>query len=79
MLGLEAVLMQLNLYVPADKRHLLDALEKVARATGRPKNEIVLAALEKHLTSLTPSVGLFHLGQVKAFTRDDLYEERLER
>ncbi|MBE3583440.1 MAG: hypothetical protein IMX01_04940 [Limnochordaceae bacterium] len=71
--------MQLNLYVPADKQHLLNVLETVSKTTGRPKNEIVLAALEQHLTTLTPSVGQFHLGKVKSWVRSDLYEERLER
>lgn len=71
--------MQLNLYVPANKQHLLDVLEEVAKATGRPKSEIVLAALEEHLRHLTPPLGRFPLGRVRSIARSELYGERLGR
>lgn len=68
--------MQLNIYVPKEKEALLKALDTVARASGKPKNELVLEALEKYLALAAPEPGCFSLGAVKPFHRADLYEGR---
>ena len=38
--------MQLNIYVPKEKERVLIQLDALSRDLGRPKNEIVLMALE---------------------------------
>jgi hypothetical protein len=68
---------QLNLYIPKEKAQLLRALEAAARAWGRPKNEIVLEALERYLAGTAPEPGIYSLGEVKPFRRYQLYRERL--
>ncbi|MGB9887987.1 MAG: hypothetical protein ACPLRW_13480 [Moorellales bacterium] len=68
--------MQLNVYVPKERETLLRALDAAARATGKPKNEIVLEALERHLATTVPEPGIHSLGKVKPFRRSDLYEGR---
>lgn len=68
--------MQLNIYVPREKEALLKALDAAARSSGRPKNELVLEALEKYLASAVPEPGCFSLGTAKPFRRPDLYEGR---
>lgn len=50
--------MQLNIYVPQDKEHLVLRLDEVAKALGRPKNEMVLEALERFLAVTKPQVVL---------------------
>ncbi len=67
--------MQLNIYVPHDKAHVVDALERAAKITGRPKNEIVLDALERHLKSFRPPLQFFRLGALRGITRRELYGE----
>ncbi len=70
--------MQLNIYIPKEKGHILASLEKVAEATGRPKNEIVLEALELYLPKASrKSPGTFSLGRIKTTSRRDVYERRL--
>jgi hypothetical protein len=49
---------QLNIYVPQDKEHLVLRLDEVAKALGRPKNEMVLEALERFLAVTKPQVVL---------------------
>ena len=72
--------MQLNIYVPKEKSEVLAALDRAAELTGRPKNEIVLEALERHLLTMAPiELGRFNLGEVSLGKRSDIYEERLSR
>jgi hypothetical protein len=71
--------MQLNIYVPARKRGLLKELEEASRKSGRPKNDLLLEALERYLTPSRQTLGRHHLGEVKAWRRGDLYERRLGR
>lgn len=69
--------MQLNIYIPKEKSNVLEALTKIAEITKRPKNEIVLEAIEKYLPSVIPaSLGKFSLGFVKSTSRADIYERR---
>lgn len=70
--------MQLNIYVPKEKTALLKVLDRTAELTGRPKNELVLEALEKYLLATAPAPGQYSLGAIKSFRRGDLYNRRLE-
>lgn len=69
--------MQLNIYVPKEKEELIAVLDQAARVTGRPKNELVLEALERYLPTATPGLGKFSLGAVKSTRRVEVYEKRL--
>jgi len=73
--------MQMNVYVPKDKEVLLSALDRAARQTGRPKNELVLEALARYLAETERSVELasFNLGEMRLGTRSELYQGRLEQ
>lgn len=73
--------MQMNIYVPKDKENLVDALERAAADSGRPKNELVLEALERYLRAAKRPVELARvsLGQTTPAPRRELYEGRLER
>ena len=68
--------MQLNIYVPREKEDVVAALDEAARRLGRQKNEIVIEAIESYLAVERPPLGVFHLGQVPASSRDDLYVEK---
>ncbi len=68
--------MQLNIYVPADRERILAELEAVSRRLRRPKNDLVLEALEQFLQRLRPPLRPYHLGAVREWKRADLYEER---
>ncbi|MBC7083519.1 MAG: hypothetical protein PWR07_1753 [Bacillota bacterium] len=71
--------MQLNIYVPKEKATLIRTLEQTAKLTGRPKNELIIEALERYLPSTAKvSLGQFHLGEVRAMERATLYEGRLK-
>jgi hypothetical protein len=65
--------MQLNIYVPKEKEDVIEALDRAARRTGRPKNELALEALEAYLGGAPGELGVFHLGSVTFPSRDDLY------
>ena len=70
--------MQMNVYVPQEKKHVLDVLERVASLTGKSKSEIVLEALERFLPSVSPMpLGRFNLGAAREWRRTELYGERL--
>jgi len=71
--------MQLNVYVPKDKGHLLEKLRLESQKTGRPKNELLLEALQQYLAARQPGLGSFHLGEVRLGRRAELYERRLRR
>jgi hypothetical protein len=70
---------QLNVYVPREREALLQELDRAARATGRPKNELVLEALEAHLKRVRPDLGVHSMGGIAFPSRAELYEERWDR
>src|SRR6266852_5676160 len=75
--------MQLNLYVPRDKEHVVRALDDAARRTGKAKNLLALEAIERHLQQLdaprpAPRFRTFNLGVIEPWSRADIYEERLD-
>lgn len=70
--------MQLNIYIPKEKEHILTSLDKVAKATRRPKNELVLEALEHYLPKTPVTPGRFSLGKGKPIRRAEIYEGRLK-
>lgn len=70
--------MQLNVYIPKEKAEILTLLEQTAEHTGRPKNELIIEALERYLPSkVSASLGKFSLGEVKPLSRAEIYEGRL--
>ena len=72
--------MQLNIYIPKEKKTVLNALDRASQLCNRPKNELVLEALERYLAEETPApLGKFSLGEVKEVKRADIYEERLRQ
>lgn len=70
--------MQLNIYVPKEKSHLIKSLENVAKVTKRQKNELVLEALERYLPDASVELGRFNLGETKLPQRSEIYEGRTE-
>lgn len=71
--------MQLNIYIPKEKSSVLAALDRIAEMTKRPKNEIVLEALERYLPAVAPTMlGEYSLGKISKVSRADLYEGRLK-
>jgi len=76
-------LVQLNLHVPKDRERLLGRLESTARRLGRPKNQVVLDAIERYLEEQERAsrqegglrLPVLHLGVVEPFVRADLYED----
>lgn len=72
--------MQMNIYVPKGKKAILAALDRAAKRTSRPKNDLVLEALERYLAEAERSRELEHfkLGEMRPGTRGDLYQGRLE-
>jgi hypothetical protein len=69
---------QLNVYLPKAKAALLDRLDEAAKRTGKPKNELVVEAIEAYLGSLPPVFGTYQLGVV-ASSRAELYDDALNR
>jgi hypothetical protein len=69
---------QLNIYVPRDKEHLVLRLDEVAKALGRPKNEMVLEALERFLAGTKSQVTLpVRKGKVIGrMSREEIYGGR---
>ncbi|MEX0974751.1 MAG: hypothetical protein WD024_05295 [Bacillota bacterium] len=70
--------MQLNIYVPKEKERVLIQLDALSRDLGRPKNEIVLMALEQYLGS-TPrraELGTYPTKTVGQLSRKDIYGDR---
>jgi len=69
---------QLNIYVPKERRELLMALDRAALHSGRHKNDLVLEALERYLPDvLQARLGCFSLGPMSAGPRARVYEARL--
>ncbi len=71
--------MQLNIYVPKEKAHLLEKLKVECQKTGRAKNELLLEALQAYLADRQTGLGSFHLGKMRLGRRGELYERRLGR
>lgn len=71
--------MQLNVYVPESRGHVLRMLEAASERTGRPKNDLVLDAVERYLSSAEGGLepGRYELGEVRLGRRGDLYDGRL--
>ena len=72
------VRVQLNIYVPQGKAHLVSRLDEMSKALGRPKNEMVLEALERFLAMSPSPVTLpIRSGKVKgSLSRDEIYRDR---
>lgn len=70
--------MQLNIYVPHNKEHIVGRLNEISGALGRPKNEIVLEALERFLAVSRPPVTLpVWKGKIAgSLSRKELYRDR---
>jgi hypothetical protein len=73
---------QLNLHVPKDRERLLGRLDSAARRLGRPKNQVVLDAIERYLEEQDGGpqrapgefhLPALHLGVMEPWTRADLY------
>jgi predicted transcriptional regulator len=76
--------MQLNLYVPKEREAVVRQLDEAAQRSGRPKNVLVLEALEHYLAQQPaerPKVKLrtWHLGVMEPWSREDAYREREDR
>ncbi len=67
-------MVQLNIYVPANREDVIARLEEASRRLGRPKNELVLQALEEFLKTLRPELPKYRLGPIKPWRRAELYE-----
>ncbi len=70
--------MQLNIYVPRDRAHVIARLDEVSKALGRPKNEVVIEALERYLVVNRPTVRLpVRKGKVLgSLSREEIYRDR---
>jgi hypothetical protein len=69
--------MQLNVYIPKDKEHLLAALAEEADRTGRSKNELILEAIEQRVApKQSPRYRTFPLSAGR-IDRADLYPDRM--
>lgn len=76
--------MQLNLHVPKNRERLLGRLESAARRLGRPKNQVVLDAIERYLKEDESDrqhradqggIPVFHMGAITPFKRADIYAD----
>lgn len=75
--------MQLNIHVPKEREAVIAQLDAMAAAGGRPKNQVVLDALEAYLaprrrSTAPPRLRPRRLGVRDRLHRADLYAERLE-
>ncbi|MGE5578944.1 MAG: hypothetical protein ACM3WU_02770 [Bacillota bacterium] len=70
--------MQLNIYVPKEKEALLARLDAVSKEQGKPKNEIVIDALERYLrlSAVSIELGKYALGATGSLSRRDIYDGR---
>jgi hypothetical protein len=74
---------QLNVHVPQDRKRLLSDLERRANETGRPKNQIVLDALEEYLhkgrpRARRPYLRTMDLGVAPRLTREEIYDDAID-
>ena len=72
------IALQLNIYVPKDKESLLAKLDAMSKELGKPKNEMVIEALERYLRL---SAGAGELGKYPTkvtgpLSRRDIYGDR---
>ncbi len=72
---------QLNVYVPENRRDVVRLLEAASKRTGRAKNELVLEALDRFLrgSAVIRELGQHHLGRFRVSRRADIYNARLGR
>lgn len=72
--------MQLNIYVPKDKEDLLARLDAVSKELGRPKNEMVIEALERYLRLNAPiaELGKYATRVTGSLSRRDIYGDRVK-
>lgn len=69
--------MQFNIYVPKEKERIVEIIYKISAMTGKPKNELVIEALEKFIAMPIiekPELGRFDIG-TKQIDRKDIYED----
>ncbi len=73
--------MQLNVYIPENRREIVRLLEVASKRTGRAKNELVLEALDRFLrgSSGIRELGQHRMGQMRTSRRADVYSARLEK
>ncbi len=76
--GQDGAAKTLRVNVPHGKEHLVFRLDEVANALGRPKNELVLEALERFLAVTKPQVALpVRKGKVIGqLSREEIYGGR---
>ena len=74
----EVSALQLNIYVPKGKEQVLARLDSLSRNSGKPKNEIVLEALEGYLHSAGPTrtLGVYPSRVIGSLSRRDIYGDR---
>jgi hypothetical protein len=66
---------QLNVYIPKDREHLLVELAQQAERAGKSKNELILEAIERQVaSSRAPQYQTFELGAGHV-DRGDLYDD----
>lgn len=77
----EGIAVQLNIYVPKGKQDVVRKLDAAARELGRPKNELVIEALEKYLqTSARPiRLGTYPSRVIGSLSRRDIYGDRVKQ
>lgn len=70
--------MQLNIYVPKEKEGLLAQLDAVSKERGKPKNEIVIDAIERYfrLVVVSAELGKYAMGETGPLSRRDIYDGR---
>ena len=70
--------MQLNIYVPKEKEGLLAQLDAVSKERGKPKNEIVIDAIERYfrLVVVSAELGKYAMGETGLLSRRDIYDGR---
>ena len=71
--------MQLNLYIPKEKGSVLRRLDEAAKRRGRPKNELVIEAIEAYLQEAGKPAEFVptNIGVGEAPSREQLYDEWL--
>jgi hypothetical protein len=71
---------QLNIYVPKEKKAMIERVRYLAELQGKPLYHLVLEALEEYLEQDQPrraQFRTFHLGG-SVPDKKELYQERLE-
>lgn len=70
--------MQLNIYIPKDKANVLAKLDALSRQLGKPKNEMVIEALERYLwvSANTGGLGKYATRVTGSLSRHDIYGDR---